>query len=38
MNQVKENINILVIGDTCIDKFVYGSAIRIAPDLLLMKK
>ena len=32
MNQVKENINILVIGDTCTDKFVYGPAIRIAPE------
>lgn len=27
-----ENINVLVIGDSCIDKFIYGDAIRLAPE------
>jgi bifunctional ADP-heptose synthase (sugar kinase/adenylyltransferase) len=27
-----ENINVLVIGDTCIDKFSYGSVVRLAPE------
>lgn len=27
-----ENINILVIGDSCIDKFTYGSVFRLAPE------
>jgi D-beta-D-heptose 7-phosphate kinase/D-beta-D-heptose 1-phosphate adenosyltransferase len=27
-----ENLNILVIGDSCTDKFVYGTAVRLAPE------
>jgi bifunctional ADP-heptose synthase (sugar kinase/adenylyltransferase) len=27
-----KNINILVIGDSCIDKFIYGDVIRLAPE------
>lgn len=26
------NFNILVIGDTCFDEFVYGTAVRLAPE------
>jgi len=27
-----KQFNILVVGDTCIDKFVYGTAVRLAPE------
>lgn len=27
-----KNFNILIIGDTCIDKFIYGTATRLAPE------
>lgn len=27
-----KNINVLVVGDTCVDKFVYGHVHRLAPD------
>jgi D-beta-D-heptose 7-phosphate kinase/D-beta-D-heptose 1-phosphate adenosyltransferase len=27
-----KNFNILVIGDTCTDKFIYGTAVRLAPE------
>ena len=26
------NFNILVVGDTCFDEFVYGTAVRLAPE------
>jgi D-beta-D-heptose 7-phosphate kinase/D-beta-D-heptose 1-phosphate adenosyltransferase len=27
-----KNFNVLIIGDTCIDQFIYGSAVRLAPE------
>ena len=27
-----KQFNVLVIGDTCIDKFVYGTTVRLAPE------
>ena len=27
-----EQFNILVVGDSCIDRFVYGTAVRLAPE------
>ena len=36
MNNIKKEefkqFNVLVIGDTCIDKFIYGTAVRLAPE------
>jgi D-beta-D-heptose 7-phosphate kinase/D-beta-D-heptose 1-phosphate adenosyltransferase len=36
MNNLKKeefkNINVLIIGDTCVDRFVYGTAVRLAPE------
>ena len=27
-----KQFNVLVVGDTCIDKFIYGTAVRLAPE------
>jgi D-beta-D-heptose 7-phosphate kinase/D-beta-D-heptose 1-phosphate adenosyltransferase len=27
-----KNFNVLVIGDTCVDQFIYGTAVRLAPE------
>jgi D-beta-D-heptose 7-phosphate kinase/D-beta-D-heptose 1-phosphate adenosyltransferase len=36
MNKLKKeefkNINVLIIGDTCIDRFIHGTAVRLAPE------
>jgi bifunctional ADP-heptose synthase (sugar kinase/adenylyltransferase) len=32
MNENYKNINILVIGDSCVDVFIYGSVYRLAPE------
>ena len=36
MNNIKKeafkDFNVLVIGDSCVDKFTYGNAFRLAPE------
>lgn len=32
MKELYKNINILIIGDSCEDKFIYGNVIRLAPE------
>jgi D-beta-D-heptose 7-phosphate kinase/D-beta-D-heptose 1-phosphate adenosyltransferase len=32
MKEFYKNINILIIGDSCEDKFIYGNVIRLAPE------